>query len=685
LTAGAIRILHARSSALAALSFAAIIALAWFAFAPGLSGGFLFDDFANLPSLGAYGRIDNFDAFLRYITSGGADPTGRPLALLSFLIDARDWPADPWPFKRTNVVLHLLNGVLLAWLLSMLGRALDRRDDPDATASTTSRWAAVLGAALWILHPLFLSTTLYVVQREAMLPATFVLFGLIGYTAGRERTTHDRGGGGALAAASIAGCTLLGVLCKANGALLPLLALIVEYTILGTASPLPRTPRATRFAMMRRLLVVLPSLLLIAWLIYSGVRGLVAGPGPLRPWSLGERLLTEPRVLVDYLALLWLPRSYSRGLFNDGYEPSTGLLSPPATAIAIILLTAVIVFAIRKRRAHPAVALAILFYFGGQLLESTVLPLELYFEHRNYVPALPMFWPLALWLCAPRRSGTNGSGEESASLASIRLALAVTLPILFAALTFVGASLWGNVADQALVWASRNPDSPRAQANAAQIEITRGHAHEAVVRLDKALSAKPDEMQLALNLVDAECAAGTRPEFDRAAMSLRTTRRLGHLAHDWLADKLAALESKPCKDFDLEALERLVNAMAANPQLATMPGRKQDVLNLRGSIALARADPQGALRYFDEAFDADPTYASALAQAAMLGAGGHPDLGLAHVNRLDAARANFHKPAFGMPAIHAWLLQRQGYWPREVAHLRDALADEARHLPQPAP
>jgi protein O-mannosyl-transferase len=37
----------------------AILVLIWIAYAPGLRGGFLFDDFANLPALGASGPIDN--------------------------------------------------------------------------------------------------------------------------------------------------------------------------------------------------------------------------------------------------------------------------------------------------------------------------------------------------------------------------------------------------------------------------------------------------------------------------------------------------------------------------------------------------------------------------------------------------------------------------------------------------
>src|SRR5688500_18346788 len=102
------------------LGLALLLFSAWLAYRPGLAGGFLFDDFINLPALGAMGPVDDWPTFWRYLTSGTADPTGRPLALLSFLADARDWPADPAPFLRSNVLLHLLNGSLLFLLLRAL-------------------------------------------------------------------------------------------------------------------------------------------------------------------------------------------------------------------------------------------------------------------------------------------------------------------------------------------------------------------------------------------------------------------------------------------------------------------------------------------------------------------------------------------------------------------------------------
>ncbi|HET7414573.1 MAG TPA: hypothetical protein VFI97_02620, partial [Arthrobacter sp.] len=129
-----------------AVALIAILALTWGTYHPGLSGAFLFDDLGSLPKLGATGPVDNWATFWRYITSGSADPTGRPLALLSFLIDAHNWPANPYPFKVTNVILHLINGVLLAWVLWKLGRVLVSSGRAQARSYKATRTDETVGA-----------------------------------------------------------------------------------------------------------------------------------------------------------------------------------------------------------------------------------------------------------------------------------------------------------------------------------------------------------------------------------------------------------------------------------------------------------------------------------------------------------------------------------------------------------
>ena len=244
-----------------------VMILLGMAYVPGLHGPFLFDDFANLPALGSEGRVHDLASFLRYITSGNADPTGRPLAMLTFLIDANDWPAGPFAFKRTNLVLHLVNGFLLATLLRRLGNLLPATEQQTDQA-TRIDYAALLGATFWLVHPLFVSTTLYVVQREAMLPATTTLLGLLIWLSARKHFNDGRYLSGYAIMLGFVCMTLLGVLAKANGILLPFFMLTIE-TCLQSPSFLPKS-KPYRASLV--IFGVMPSLAVVGYLAYQGWR-----------------------------------------------------------------------------------------------------------------------------------------------------------------------------------------------------------------------------------------------------------------------------------------------------------------------------------------------------------------------------------------------------------------------------
>ena len=661
---------------------------AWF-YLPGLQGGFLFDDYANLPTLGATGPVTHWDTFWRYITSGTADPTGRPLSLLSFLIDARDWPAEPWPFKRTNLALHLINGLLLILLLKRLGRA--RCTEPTPSVERRLDLAAALGGAFWLLHPLFVSTTLYIVQREAMLPATFTLLGLLAWLQGRSAFAQGKPTRGAVWLLTGLGlCTALAIASKANGVLLPALVLTVEIVFFAENHS-PAAWRAADRSAYRRLMLVLagiPSLLIAGYLAFEGWRGLTHGLGGARPWTLGQRLLTEPRVLMDYLKLLWLPRPFTTGLFNDQYVVSTSLWQPVTTLPALLGVIALWVAAWVLRRRAPAVALALAFYFVGQSMESSTLALELYFEHRNYLPALLMFWPLSLWLCGLKMSAT-GTALFPLTQPAIRLRGALALAVLAGLgwMTHARADLWGNAQDQALLWARLNPNSPRAQAFAAQAEMQAGHPERAVARLRPALAQRPDEVQLALNLLAARCQQGhlDAGTLHAALQALRTTRDTGTLLASWFNRAIDQSAAPACPELDLATLEQLLQAAQSNPRLVDLAGRRQDLYHLQGRIALARQQPQAALAAFNTALDQQVRPEAAFQQAALLGSAHQPALALAHLDHYEAERDREEAPAFGMPRIHAWVLRRQRYWDNELLRLRQTLRDDLRPMPSPSP
>jgi hypothetical protein len=624
-------------------------------YSKGLQGDFLFDDWANLPALGAQGPIDNWAAFLRYITSGTADPTGRPLALLSFLWDAHNWPALPGSFKRSNLLIHLANGLLLIGLLWRLGGILVLEQRERAM----SAW---LGGTLWMLHPLFTSTVLYVVQREAMLPATFALFGMHAWLTGRHRFAQGSGGQ-VWHVVGIGLFTALAFLSKANGALVPLLVLVIE-------SCLPPFVGDARGYRRWLLSTCVPWILAVALgLLWFACRGIDNASPSYRGWSVGQRLLTEPTILWTYVGQLALVVRIAGSVFHDQYSATTSLFDPPWTLPAIAALGIAIFLAWRYRRRYPVIAMAVLFFFAAHLVESTSIPLELYFEHRNYLSALLLFWPLGLAFSRFRRPLVGVAGG---------VLLAITMGTITLGLT----TLWGNPTAQALTWAADAPGSARAQAYAAQMEGEAGFPRRGLQRLESHRSDFAAEPQVALAILDLRCQLGAveSPDIAFAGTSLKiASRDPGRLLLNWFSPAIAVAHNGNCHGLDDAALEQMLDLATTNPHIAALPGRMQDIEHIRGELALARGDPVLARSYFDAALRLTPSPQTALEQAAALGRANTPELAIGHLDLYaQLPSPPMRGPSTGMAWVHDRVLSRQNYWNNEILHLRAALTNASR-------
>lgn len=634
----------------------ALLAITWLAYQPGLSGGFLFDDFANLTSLGNSGPVQDWPGFWRYITSGTADPSGRPLALLSFWLNANDWPAAPLPFLRSNVLLHLLNGALLFALLRRLDRVLDCTDSP--------RYAtALFAAALWMLHPLLVSTTLYVVQREAMLPTTFVIMGLLAFSIGRERFARTDGReGSAWMAVGIGLGTALSLLCKGNGMLLPLLAWVLESTVFRSSSLEALGANAkTRLGRVKATLLVVPTVLVFAYL--CSFLPLWNADLPNRPWTIGQRMLTEPRILIDYLRLLIVPRSISAGLYNDSFPASLSLWRPASTLPALLLLAGLVLAGFRFRRTAPRLAAALLFFLTGHLLESTVVPLELYFEHRNYLPALLLFWPLAHAIRA-----WNARWQ-------LRLGVATALIGLLAITTHQRAELWAQAPSPTGPWMSQNSDSSRALATLAIELISSGHQVDAMLLLGPRWQRKPEDGQLGVNYIDAACTSRgvTHREKQAMAKTMQTARDGQELIYGWLADSIRTADSGRCPGLQVVDVEAWIAQAEKNPALAQGRYGRHHIEQLKAELAMSRRHPAEALQHFDRALLAKIAPEVALRQAAKLASQGYYSEGLAHLDFYERVKIHAVPPGIGMPWLHAKVLTWQDYWPHEMAWMRSEL------------
>jgi protein O-mannosyl-transferase len=648
------------------------LCLGWLAYSPGLGAGFLFDDYANLPPLGDTGPVVSWQSFARYISAGTADPTGRPLAMLSFLLDANNWPAQARPFTVTNVFIHLVNGILLFAVLRALGFELTTTSG-KMTPAARINMAAAIGAAAWLLHPRFVSTTLYIVQREAMLAATFVLLGILGWIAGRRVLLSGRVRTGIqLEAGALVLFTTLATLTKANGALLPVLLLVLEYTILPAAREHHRSSvsRPWQWHARIRLSLWMATLAIGAYLLDSAWRGVTDGI-PYRSWTMVERLLTEPRILCTYLRDLILPRPLSSGIFSDAYTISRNLLDPWTTIPAIAAVLVAPVAGICFRRRYPVIAAAVLFFFAGHLLESTSIALELYFEHRNYLPAMLLFWPLGMWF--------SGAWAWKPATDGRRALLTVVVLSGLAAMTYANASLWGDLERRTATWAALNPGSPRAQVSAAIDEMQQGRPGMAIARLQPILASHPDEVQVAFNLLSAHCQRhdASTDDIVAARHALATAHDPGALITSWYEQMVPLVKAGGCPGITLTDLAVLADAGASNPWFPA--GRRQDLDYAAGLVLIAQGRLNDAFAAFNAGLQQDRRLDAALAQAAILGSAGASDLGLRHLAFYDTLPAQPAESRIGMPAIHAWILRKQDYWGEQRRALEATLrADSTR-------
>jgi tetratricopeptide (TPR) repeat protein len=354
-------------------AIAAALLVTFAVYFPGLAGPLLLDDIPQLSGLIEHSADTPRTLIDSYIISSSG-PFGRPVAMASFIADAIAHGDDIWWWKHTNLMLHLVAGLLVLWLTLYILKALRLPDGDQITR------LAIVAAALWMLHPLHVSTVLYTVQRMTELSTVFVLAGLLCYIAGRCRQISGAANGWYLIVVGFALFFPLALFSKESGLLFPVYCSLIEVLILrfGGSPSLGRQVKALHYT-----LFVCYSLAGVYLL--ANVNGMLLDSYLARDFTLLERVLSEPRIVVLYILQLLRPVQSAMGFFHDDVLVSTSLFDPITTLLSVLLLLALIASAVIMRKRSPLYAFGVLFFLASHLLESTVFALELMFEHRNYL------------------------------------------------------------------------------------------------------------------------------------------------------------------------------------------------------------------------------------------------------------------------------------------------------------
>jgi tetratricopeptide (TPR) repeat protein len=397
----------------------------------------------------------------------------------------------------------------------------------------------------------------------------------------------NRAAGYLWAAAGIGGCGLLAVLSKETGVLLLAYALVLEHTVLR-ASPTPVNWRRARHLLLHAPAAAFGALIVWRW------DQLIVDKYMIREFDLGERLLTQPRVLLEYLGLIVAPTPSRLTLFHDDYLASRGLLEPLTTLPALLAIAALVGAGWWLRARAPVLAFAVLWYLAGHLLESTFLPLELYFEHRNYLPLLGPAIAAAYY-------GQRALQRLTTRHARIVVpALFAVLALGFTALTWSEATIWGRPKALAPIWAAEHPTSLRARANYAGVLKELGHHDAAAAEYQRMVADFPRDAGPMVEWFELGCLSPSTALPDRALLLQRLRTARFSYAPTAVIERIVSEyeDDGHCGRVLGSDVLAMLDAIDANPAR----GDAQELVPLlRGRLFKLRGDWRGALAHYDEA------------------------------------------------------------------------------------
>ena len=569
----------------------------WHIYQTGLPGIFVLDDFSSLERIGE--QVDNWPALQEYLAAPGAGPTGRPLAQLSFLLDDFAWPSTAEPFKRTNLLLHLLTGCVLflfsTAVIAVLGIGSTR----------TVQWCALLVTGVWLVHPLNVSTVGYVVQRMTLLSAIFMLAGGYCYLLARRNLQTQPLPALTRMAATTATFTLLALLCKENGALLPLLLLIIEVTILSH-----RKAGISALLPLHKLwlgLLTLSSALLLA---YCFSYGIWQARYEHRDFTLGQRLATQPIILWDYLRYLLSYRTAGLGLFHDDWP--TYSWGAWQARLAVFGFVGMLFLCWQLRIKRPELGFGVLWFLAGHAMEASAIPLELYFEHRNYLPAVGPI--IAITVTVTRWASSQQAVVKAALLPAGAIWIGLS-----ALLTQSVAQVWANQDQMFGLWHIEHPDSVRAWHSVIGAVENSSSAQQTFKILAEAESRFPEHAAFPLRAIEFGCRLGIAPEAGTVSSlaSNASQYRLNVATQVAITSIVTSMKSGQC----LALAEELVTLLAAAPEMesaSAQPGLLARYFGLKASVHVLQGD-----RYADyinslltwEELSPDSTIAERLARS----------------------------------------------------------------------
>jgi tetratricopeptide (TPR) repeat protein len=331
-------------------------------------------------------------------------------------------------------------------------------------------WISFFTAAVWMMHPLQTQSVSYIVQRMNSMAAMFYLLSILLYALFRLSRQHRSKWW------LFSGCVMAAILSLASKEIavtLPVFIIAYEWYFFQDLN---------MKWLKKQIPLLAGCLLLIAviTLIFLGSKPLdsILGGYNTRNFTLTQRLLTQPRVVIFYLSQLLWPHPSRLNLDHD-FALSNSLMDPITTLFSIIAIAALIILAVVKAKKQRLWSFCIFWFFGNLVIESSIIPLEIIFEHRVYLPS--MTFSLTVALVAYR-------WVKPAWLQAVLLGIMVTVGAFW---TYERNSVY---VDRIAIWqdsVNKSPRKARPHNNLGVALADQGFHTEAIKKYRKALQIDP--------------------------------------------------------------------------------------------------------------------------------------------------------------------------------------------------
>lgn len=598
-----------RSLALVFLSLALAGALAY---ANSFDNAFQFDDAIWIGQL----TIDpdsGPDAETWNINQAMVYPS-RFITRWSFALNYRLHGLEVGGYHILNLAIHVVNAFLVfLFIRSLFGLPRARLSPWWPRSPESFAWAAAL---LWMVHPIHTNVVDYTWQRATSLSTTFSLLAMLSFLWSAEAR---RGQSRSLLLALSFAALVLAIGAKQVAILTPVSLLLLAWT-LGLPNLERHTSRRalTGFALAYLLLIVFTGWQSLGWSGFAeafrhiGGTPMVDGLGKPEPYTMAQRLASQPRVLMQYLGILAFPHP-SMLSFDRDPAYSTGLFTPWTTLPAMIAVGGAVLLGLLARERRPLLAFAILFFFLNHALEAGPLHLEMMYEHRNYLPSVGFI--LVVMLAA------NHLLDRMSVNARYRVGLTLAALALLSAATLQRNRVWH---DHLSFWSdavAKSPDKSRPHANLAAALAEQGQqlypedmpgaraAYEQALRhIQRAVELEPGNFTNQLALGNAHLALGQAREATvayAAALALTADAEMLQVANFMAAQAYETLAkqsgARQDRERALEHYERLAASDPSNAWAYQGIGANAEYL---GDLARAR-------RAYERALQLDPSSADA--------------------------------------------------------------------------